>query len=119
MPRSSGFAAPPCVTVKTDDLLAGLPGASLVRRGLADWHAGRSTIASCLVAIGAPRLRSVGLLVGRAPFPPAQAEHTLYRLLREQGGDAYSRYNALVRELVSFEQSLDRRSHRFANLGAC
>lgn len=30
-------------------------------------------------------------------------------LLRQEGGDTYSRYNALLRELVSFEQALDRR----------
>jgi hypothetical protein len=29
--------------------------------------------------------------------------------MRSEGGDAYSRYNALLRELISFEQALDRR----------
>ncbi len=38
------------------------------------------------------------------------AELQLYRLLRQEGGDAYSRYNALLRELVSFEQALDVRT---------
>ena len=37
------------------------------------------------------------------------AELQLYRLLREEDGDAYSRYNALVRELVSFCQALEQR----------
>ncbi len=35
---------------------------------------------------------------------------SMWSLLRRQGGDAYSRYGALLRELVSFEQALDRRS---------
>jgi hypothetical protein len=36
----------------------------------------------------------------------------LYRLLHQQGGDAYSRYNALLRELISFEHALDCRQRR-------
>ncbi len=95
--------------MKPDDLLAGLPGETLVRQGLADFTAGRCTIPACLVTMASPRLRSAGWL------PPAddrripEPELQLYRLLRQQGGDAYSRYNALVRELVSFEQAFDRR----------
>jgi hypothetical protein len=100
--------------MKPDDILAGLPGEAIMRRGLADWRAGRSTLASCLVAIGAPRLRSAGLLVGRSRFPPDEAEHRLYEFLCEQRGDAYSRYNALLRELISFEQSLDQRVRRLS-----
>ena len=92
-----------------DDLMAGLPGESLVRQGLADCHASRCTIPACLVTMASPRLGRAGWLpptdAGRIREPELQ----LYRLLRQQGGDAYSRYNALVRELVSFEQALDRR----------
>jgi hypothetical protein len=39
-----------------------------------------------------------------------EAELELYDLLMREGGDAYSRYNALLRELVSFENALNRRS---------
>ena len=45
-------------------------------------------------------------LPGQFPEPELQ----LYELLKREGGDAYSRYNALVRELVSFENALDRRN---------
>jgi hypothetical protein len=38
-------------------------------------------------------------------FP--EPERQLYRLLRQEGADAYSRYNSLLRELVSFENALD------------
>jgi len=92
-----------------DDLMAGLPGEILVRQGLVDFQAGRCTIPACLVTMASPRL------VGAGGLPPIDAgrisepELQLYRLLRQQGGDAYSRYNALLRELVSFEQALDRR----------
>ncbi|HEV2391375.1 MAG TPA: hypothetical protein VG146_03330 [Verrucomicrobiae bacterium] len=34
------------------------------------------------------------------------------RSLRQEKGDAYSRYNALQRELVSFEMALDRKQGR-------
>jgi hypothetical protein len=39
----------------------------------------------------------------------SEPELQLYGLLQLERGDAYSRYNALVRELVSFENALDRR----------
>lgn len=58
---------------------------------------------SLLVSIGAPRLRRLGLTM---PSPLASAEHRLYELLRASDGDAaHSRYNALVRRLVSFERA--------------
>lgn len=45
----------------------------------------------------------------KLPGEPSEHELQLYRLLKLEGGDAYSRYNALVRELVSFENALERR----------
>ena len=83
-----------------------LPGGQTVQRGLGDMREGRRTIFSCLVAIGQNRLRRAGLL-DREPTIP-EPERQLYRLLRAEGGDAYSRYNSLLRELASFEQALDR-----------
>ena len=91
------------------DLLTGLPGEELVREGLADLQAGRWTIPACLVVIGLPRMRRAGLVRQEPAALPADAELQLYRMLRQAGGDAYSRYNALLRRLVSFEQALDRR----------
>src|SRR5438046_1438966 len=91
------------------DLLADLPGEELIRAGLADVAQGRLTIPACLVAIGLPRLRAAGLIRGELPWPAADAELQLYRLLKQAGGDAYSAYNALIRRLISFEQALDRR----------
>ena len=94
----------------SSDLPTGLPGEALVREGLADFQSGRCSIPACLAAIASPRLRRLGLLPPSGSRPLLEPELQLYRLLRRQGGDAYSRYNALVRELVSFEQSLDRRA---------
>lgn len=81
----------------------GLPGGDLVEQGLADLTAGRETVASLLVSIGAPRLRRLGV-----ELPPVQdaAEHRLYLLLsRSEPDSAHSRYNALIRRLVSFERT--------------
>jgi len=95
--------------VSPDDLVRGLPGESLVRQGLADFQSGLCTVPASLVAIAQTRLRRSGLLPERVTRVLPDAELHLYRLLRRQKGDAYSRYNALLRELVSFEQALDRR----------
>jgi hypothetical protein len=83
-----------------------LPGGDLVAKGLEDLRSGASTIESLLVEIGAPRLRSLGLDVP-ASRDAELPEHRLYRLLAAVHGDAaHSRYNALVRRLVSFERTL-------------
>ena len=95
--------------MNSSDLLTGLPGEALMREGLADWAAGRRTIPACLVAIGSGRLHRAGLIPRPAPLEVPDAEHQLYQLLRQAGGDAYSRYNSLLRELISFEQALDFR----------
>jgi hypothetical protein len=81
-----------------------LPGYDLIAQGLDDLVAGAETAEALLVSIGAPRLRQLGLEVGD-PIPGS--EHRLYELLRRSDPDsAHSRYNALVRRLVSFERAL-------------
>ena len=102
--------------MKTDDLISGLPGEILVRQGLADLEAGLCTIPACLVRIARPRLSRAGLMPRSAPGHFAEPEFQLYDLLKLDGGDAHSRYNGLVRELVSFENALDRRKARIAKL---
>jgi hypothetical protein len=82
------------------------PGAELVLPGLRDLAEGRVTIASCLVSIARPLLERTGL-VERSPSLPfvAEPERVLYRLLQEEGGNAYGRYNSLLRRLISFEKA--------------
>ena len=83
----------------------GLPGAELIERGLRELGERRETAASLLVSIGAPRLRRAGVPVV-SPFD--EPEHRLYRLLaRTEGTAAHSRYNALLRRLVSFERAAE------------
>ncbi len=96
-----------------NDLFTGLPGEALVREGLADFLAGKCTMPACLVAMAQPRLRRAGWITADVASPCPEPERQLYRLLGQQGGDAYSRYNALVRELLSFEQALDHRQTRW------
>jgi len=81
-----------------------LPGNDLVERGLSDLAAGVESIASLLVSVGAFRLSRAGIPV-RGAF--ANPELRLYALLAEERAlGAHSRYNALIRRLVSFERAL-------------
>jgi hypothetical protein len=94
-----------------DDLISGLPGEALVRQGLADLQSGRRTAPACLVSIARTRFCDAGLLRDTDDSRQPEPELQLYRLLLREGGDAYSRYNALLREPISFEQALDHRLH--------
>lgn len=87
-----------------------LPGAELIRSGLRDLDRGVESVEALLVAVGAPRLRRLGIAVRALP----DAEHRLYALLARSGpDDAHVRYNALLRRLVSFERAAEcaRRLH--------
>jgi hypothetical protein len=92
----------------------GLPGQNLVETGLRDLEDGSETVEALLVAIGAPRLRAVGV---RVPTNlPDMPEHRLYAVLARTDTDsAHSRYNALIRQLVSFERAGARATSLTAN----
>lgn len=83
-----------------------LPGGALIRQGLVDLEAGRQSIGTLLIDIARPRLTELGVVPNSAPPPVAEPEHELYRRLRAERGDAYARYNALIRELTSFQSAL-------------
>lgn len=83
-----------------------LPGADLVHAGLRDLARGIESVPSLLVAIGAERLRRCGVQLPAAL--PASPERRLYdRLAQEDPDSAHSRYNALIRRLVSYERALE------------
>lgn len=83
-----------------------LPGAELIEAGISDLREQRETIEALLVAIGSPRLRDIGLDL--PPVPYKNPEHRLYDLLAAEDPDAaHSRYNALIRRLVSFERAAE------------
>ena len=80
-----------------------LPGGNLIEQGLSDLAQGLETEAALLVLIGAPRLRRLGFSIPRRANDP---EHRLYQMLAAVDSDsAHSRYNSLIRRLVSFERA--------------
>jgi hypothetical protein len=83
-----------------------LPGADLIESGINDLRDQRETIEALLVAIGSPRLRAIGFDLPSIPY--VNPEHRLYDLLAADDPDAaHSRYNALIRRLVSFERAAE------------
>jgi hypothetical protein len=76
------------------------PGDALVAEGLASLAAGQVTVPSLLVSIASRRLRALGEQVSE---PLSDPERRLHHLLeRELGPAAHSRYNAFVRQVVSY-----------------
>lgn len=83
----------------------GLPGEDLIAAGLRDLARGEDSVPALLVSIGAPRLAKLGITLSRILPSP---EHRLYALLADTDPDSvHSRYNALIRRLVSFERSAE------------
>ncbi len=96
-----------------DDTMMDLPGADLIRSGMRDIVEKRETIASEVVKIGSPRLRECGLTINVSKEDALVADRRLYSLLGDLHGlDAHARFNSLIRELVSFERSLEHRMRR-------
>lgn len=74
-------------------------------KGIADLESGVESVEALLVSIGRPRLSRLGY---RISTPIESPEDRLYELLaRENSESAHSRYNALVRRLVSFERAAE------------
>lgn len=81
-----------------------LPGAELVLPGIEDLRRGVESVPALLVVIGRARLARLDLDLPPNTFD--EPERRLYRLLAAEHGDAaHSRYNALLRRLVSFERA--------------
>jgi hypothetical protein len=90
-----------------------LPGSEIVQQGLNDLVLNKKTIPALLVSIGHPKLRSLGFEIAN-PIP--DPEKKLYQLLSSMHGNAaHSRYNALIRRLVSFERALARARSKSAS----
>jgi hypothetical protein len=88
-----------------------LPGVEIVRAGLRDLARRERSIDAFLVSMAAPRLRRLGV---RVPEGFAHPEDALFDLLEDAHGNAaHSRYNALVRRIVSFARAaaIAGRSH--------
>jgi hypothetical protein len=77
-----------------------LPGIDVIESGMRDLAEQRSSIQALQVSIAAPRLRLLGL---RLPEPLPDPEERLFaQLAATHGNGAHSRYNAMIRRLVSF-----------------
>jgi hypothetical protein len=87
-------------------IIESLPGCELVSSGIRDLFQGIESIPALLVSIGAPRLRRLGFPIPENTIP--SPELRLYEKLQQSDPDAaHSRYNALVRRLVSFERAAE------------
>jgi len=107
------LATPASEGMTTATLPPRLPGADLVAAGIHDLQHGEFTIEALLVAIGATRLRGCGLRIPDAAGCVKRPELALYdAICANEPANAHSRYNALVRRLVSFEQAMDNFNHR-------
>jgi len=96
-----------------------LPGAELILEGMDDLERNVDSVPALLVSIGAPRLRRLGVPVLPESALPQDPELRLYRLLcRDGDSGAHSRFNALIRRLVSFERCLEFQHYRELRLRA-
>ena len=78
----------------------------MIRSGMEDLAHGVESVPALLVSIGAPRLRRLGLPIPEQTIP--SPERRLYERLWQFDPDgAHSRYNSLVRRLVSFERAAE------------
>ncbi len=83
-----------------------LPGSDFIESGIDDLSRGVESIPSLLVSIGAPRLRRLGLAIPEKLID--SHAHRVYGILSQSDPDsAHSRYNALVRRLVSYERAAE------------
>ena len=93
--------------MKLGDVDQGLPGAEIVSVGVEDLAAGRKTVAAAAVGMASARLRDAGVEVP-ASVSARPASHDLYeRLAGEDPRGAHSRYNAIVRRIVSFARAAE------------
>lgn len=91
------------------DVRSEFPGEELVRKGTLDLVAGRESEAALALAMAASRLRAVGIEVPECGC--GDPAHRLYEVLSEHdAAGAHSRYNALVRRLVSFLRAAEHAS---------
>ncbi len=82
------------------------PAGDLIRQGIEDIRAGIESPQALMVAVGKPRLSRMGIPIPPAPFE--SPELRLYATLSRTDPDgAHSRYNALIRRLVSFERAVE------------
>ena len=83
-----------------------LPGADLIRSGIASLVHGEHTAEALLVAIATARLRALGLNVPEAADGIRLPNLALYAAVRDGGGGHFE-YNALLGRLASFADAAE------------
>lgn len=90
-----------------------LPGEDLIKRGVDDLNRGEDTEFSLLALIAGPRLRRLGFQIPSRENSIQPLEHQLYeRLEARLSGEAYSRYNSLLRRIASYASAVEREHSR-------
>ena len=86
-----------------------LPSQVLVDKGLSDLECDVLSVEALLVLDSSPRLRWLGVKVPEPGNAPKHPELALYTAIRESSpDDTHSRYNTLIRRLVSYGHELER-----------
>jgi hypothetical protein len=88
--------------------LGSLPGAEIVIAGIADLEAGRDTADASAVLMAATRLRAVGAGIPLTTTGEPAAHRLYDQLADEDPLNAHSRYNAIVRRVISFARAAER-----------
>lgn len=92
-----------------ESMLIDLPGGDLILRGISELASGDTGEYGLLVLVASMRLSELGLKLPKRDDIVRPVNLLLYELLqRTYGTGAYSRYNALLRTLSSFIQTLER-----------
>ncbi|MGI8462362.1 MAG: hypothetical protein ACR2OC_12145 [Solirubrobacterales bacterium] len=92
--------------------LQALPGAEIILEGLADLDSGRETECSDAVLMASARLRAAGLDITSPPMETVAAHRLYDRLAEADPRNAHSRYNAIVRRVVSFARAVENARSR-------
>jgi hypothetical protein len=85
-----------------------LPGAEIVIAGIADLEAGRDTTDANAVLMAATRLRAAGAMVPSVANGEPAAHRLYKQLATDDPRNAHSRYNAIVRRVISFARATER-----------
>ena len=74
---------------------------------------GEKSVEALLVMVGASRMRAAGLKLPECPSLRHSPEISLYLAIgKDHPEDAHSRYNTLIRRLISFERALEHYARR-------
>lgn len=90
--------------ISSHQLPKNLPGGDIILPGFDDLESNKETIASLLISIASQNIMRAGVQVSRVIPDP---EIKLYQILCDEFGNrAHSKFNSLIRLLISFEKSL-------------